>query len=229
MNVNLIGVGAGYSYVVSGPTHQCYEDITLMRGLPNFHVLSPSDHITTEHLFGLCAGEIGPKYLRLDAQVLPVVYANGPPDLTKGFHVHRRGQNICLVATGYMVHTALIVADRLREAGAEIGLIDLFDLARFSAKALREELSLYQTIVSMEEGFAGRGGLDALLYNFLGRSALDAKLLNIGVEGGYRFELGSRAELHEQVGIGPDVVTKRLLQVSASSSKALTPLNTGRA
>ena len=36
MNVNLIGVGAGYSYVVSGPTHQCYEDITLMRGCPIF-------------------------------------------------------------------------------------------------------------------------------------------------------------------------------------------------
>ncbi|AMA58991.1 transketolase family protein [Bradyrhizobium sp. CCGE-LA001] len=228
MNVNLIGVGAGYSYVVSGPTHQCYEDITLMRGLPNFQVLSPSDHITTENLFGICAGTIGPKYLRLDAQVLPVLYPDGPPDVTKGFHVHRRGRKICLVATGYMVHTAFIVADRLREAGIDIGLVDLFDLARFSAKALHDELSPYQTIVSMEEGFAGRGGLDALLYNFLGHGALDAKLLNVGVEGGYRFELGSRAELHEQVGIGPDVVTKRLLQISASSSKTLPPLNGGR-
>ena len=36
MNVNLIGVGAGYSYVVSGPTHQCYEDLSLVRSLPNF-------------------------------------------------------------------------------------------------------------------------------------------------------------------------------------------------
>ena len=38
MNVNLIGVGAGYSYVVSGPTHQCYEDLTIMRALPNFRI-----------------------------------------------------------------------------------------------------------------------------------------------------------------------------------------------
>lgn len=219
MNVNLIGVGAGYSYVVSGPTHQCYEDITLMRGLPNFQVLSPSDHVTTELLFERCVGELGPKYLRLDAQVLPVVYADGPPDVANGFHVHRRGKNICLVATGYMVHTALTVADRLRDAGTEVGLVDLFDLARFSAEGLREELSRYHTVVSMEEGFAGRGGLDALLYNFLGHKAVNAKLLNIGVEGGYRFELGSRAELHEQVGIGPDVVTKRLLQLSKSASQ----------
>lgn len=40
MNVSLIGVGAGYSYVVSGPTHQCYEDITLMRSLPNMQIFS---------------------------------------------------------------------------------------------------------------------------------------------------------------------------------------------
>src|SRR5579863_5502031 len=54
MNLNLIGVGAGYSYVVSGPTHQCYEDITLMRALPNFQVMSPADHVTAELLFGRC-------------------------------------------------------------------------------------------------------------------------------------------------------------------------------
>src|SRR5580658_7974940 len=43
MNVNLIGVGAGYSYVVSGPTHQCYEDLSVMRALPNMQVYSPAD------------------------------------------------------------------------------------------------------------------------------------------------------------------------------------------
>jgi transketolase len=216
MNVNLIGVGAGYSYVVSGPTHQCYEDITLMRALPNFQVMSPADHVTAGLLFGRCAGELGPKYLRLDAQVLPVIYTDVSPDIVNGFHVHRRGDEICLVATGYMLHTAFTVADRLAAKGVNVGVIDLFDLARFAKERLRDELQSYQTIVSMEEGFAGRGGLDALLYNFIGQSGIDAKLLNIGVEGGYRFELGTRAELHEQVGIGPDVVTSRILNLNST-------------
>lgn len=217
MNVNLIGVGAGYSYVVSGPTHQCYEDITLMRALPNFQLLSPADHVTAGLLFDRCVGELGPKYLRLDAQVLPAVYTDAPPNIADGFNVHRRDGTICMVATGYMLHTAFTVAERLLANGVRVGIIDLFDLARFSAEKLREELSRYQTIVSMEEGFAGRGGLDALLYNFIGHNAIDVKLLNIGVEGGYRFELGTRAELHEQVGIGPDVVTRRILDSSRSS------------
>src|SRR5258708_19783665 len=54
LNVNLIGVGAGYSYVVSGPTHQCYEDLTLMRALPNMQVLSPSDHVAAAALPSRC-------------------------------------------------------------------------------------------------------------------------------------------------------------------------------
>ncbi len=61
MNVNLIGVGAGYSYVVSGPTHQCYEDITLMRAMPNFQVLSPADHVAAASLFDRCMSRQGPK------------------------------------------------------------------------------------------------------------------------------------------------------------------------
>src|SRR5882672_10845627 len=138
MNVNLIGVGAGYSYVVSGPTHQCYEDITLMRALPNFQVMSPADHITAGLLFGRCVGELGPKYLRLDAQVLPVVYTDTAPNIADGFHVHRREGAICMVATGYMLHTAFTVAERLLANGVRVGVIDLFDLARFSEEKLRK-------------------------------------------------------------------------------------------
>ena len=214
MNVNLIGVGAGYSYVVSGPTHQCYEDITLMRALPNFQVMSPADHVAAGALFDRCMDAMGPKYLRLDAQVLPVIYTDGAPNLSDGFHVHRQAGAICLVATGYMLHTAFTVADRLSSLGLKVGIIDLFDLARFSHERLREALLRYETVVSMEEGFAGRGGLDALLGEFIRHEDIDVKLVNIGVDGGYRFDLGTRAELHEQVGIGPDVVTRRLSELS---------------
>jgi transketolase len=61
----------------------------------------------------------------------------------------------------------------------------------------------------MEEGFRGRGGMDAMLFEFLARHGIATRLLNIGVEPGYRFELGTRTELHEQVGIGVSAVTRR--------------------
>jgi transketolase len=210
MNVNLIGVGAGYSYVVSGPTHQCYEDISLMRALPNFQVLSPSDHVTAAALFETCHNNKGPKYLRFDAQVLPVIYETAPPALSKGFHVHKSGDAICMVATGYMLHTALKASIELASEGIHVGLIDLFDLARFSAVDLQEVLNNYSGVVILEEGFRGRGGVDSMLFEYISRRNLSLKMLNIGVEGAYHFELGSRTELHEKVGIGPQVVLENI-------------------
>jgi transketolase len=218
MNVNLIGVGAGYSYVVSGPTHQCYEDITLMRALPNFQVLSPADHVTASAFFDICVNSIGPKYLRFDAQILPVIYEDELPNTAKGFHLHKRGKGICLVATGYMLHTALKVAEDLALEGIMVGVIDLFDLARFSATEFEEALRLYAGIVSLEEGFRGRGGLDAILFEFIARRDLNVKMLNIGVEGAYHFELGTRTELHEKVGIGPQTVLNSVRAFASSIS-----------
>jgi transketolase len=216
MNINLIGVGAGYSYVVSGPTHQCYEDITLMRALPNFQVLSPSDHVTAAALFDRCHTTVGPKYLRFDAQVLPVLYDDKIPEMELGFHEHLRGDKICLVATGYMLHTALKVAHELALEGINVGVIDLFDLARFSAEEFEEKIAPYTGIVTMEEGFRGRGGIDSMFFEFLARRGINKKLLNLGVEGGYRFELGSREELHEMVGIGPSVAFSNVKEFSNS-------------
>ena len=205
MNVNLIGVGAGYSYVVSGPTHQCYEDITLIRALPNFKVLSPADHITAASLFDICINTLGPKYLRFDAQVLPVIYEAITPDLNLGFTEHKQGDQVCLLATGYMLHTTLKVSEELESRGLKVGVIDIFDIANFNVAELIKLIKSYQGIVTLEEGFRGRGGLDAKLFELISRNHLSHKMLNTGVEGGYRFELGSREELHEQVGIGPKV------------------------
>jgi transketolase len=175
-----------------------------MRAMPNMRVLSPADHVTAAGMFDQCVSLTGPKYLRLDAQILPVVYEENAPEMARGFHVHRKGRRIGLVATGYMLHTAFKVADALSEQwGEPVGVIDLFDLARFSADELQAELAPYDGIVSLEEGFRGRGGMDSMLFEFLTRRGIRGKLLNLGVDGGYRFELGNRAELHEQVGIGP--------------------------
>jgi len=214
MNVNLIGVGAGYSYVVSGPTHQCYEDITLMRAMPNMYVMSPADQVLAAQLPMRCLQNNGPKYIRLDAQVLPVLYGNALPSLDDGFQTHRQGEKVCLLATGYMVHTALKAAERLAAAGISVGVIDLFDLSKFDETKLNAEFSTYHGVVTMEEGFSGRGGLDAMMFDHIARHGLTLPMLNIGVTGGYRFEIGERQTLHEQVGIGVQAVVDKVSRFS---------------
>ena len=218
MNVTLIGVGAGYSYVVSGPTHQCYEDLTLMRALPNVRVYSTPDHVATAALFEACLMKPGIKYLRLDAQILPVVYENNNLQLNDGYQVHREGADYCLVATGFMLHTALKISEQLAEVGVEVGVIDLIDISQLHERFI-SIISKYKGLVTMEEGFSGRGGMDALLFDAAARNQLKTSILNIGVEPGYRFELGTRDELHEQVGIGVDAAKAKILQFIQNLTK----------
>ena len=104
--------------------------------LPNFQLLSPSDHITASSLFEGCINTNGPKYLRFDAQVLPVIYDSFKPEILNGFHLHNHGERLCIIATGFMVHTALEVLDEISKDGIKIGLIDMFNLTNFNATKL---------------------------------------------------------------------------------------------
>ena len=94
----------------------------------------------------------------------------------------------------------------------------MFDLARFSSEKLHEVLKPYSGVVSLEEGFRGRGGLDSMLFEWISRRGLKARLLNIGVEGAYHFELGTRLELHEKVGIGPRTTLNSIREFAKSLS-----------
>lgn len=210
INVNLIGVGAGYSYVVSGPTHQCYEDITLMRVIPNMRVISISDHVLAAKMPNFAISSNGPKYFRLDAQALPVIDDPAVNKINDGFYIKNNQGSICIIATGYMVHIALKAAQILSESNIKVGVVDIFDLSIFNEKKLKRLLIKYKGVVTMEEGFSGRGGLDSMINNFIQSNKLDLKILNIGVENKYRFEIGTRESLHEKVGIGINIVLKKI-------------------
>lgn len=212
LNVNLIGVGAGYSYAVSGPTHQCYEDISLMRTMPNMKIFSPSDQILAENLPKILDKISGVKYIRLDAQILEAIHTNKITKLSDGFINIISGKDILIIATGFMVHTAINVAKNLKKKNILACVVDLFNITNFNQNNLNKLFKKYDYICSFEEGFEGRGGLDAMLFNFIHLKNLNCKFKNFGVNPEYRFEIGERKILHEQVGIGEKILTKQILK-----------------
>ena len=210
INVNLIGVGAGYSYVVSGPTHQCYEDISLIRNLPNFELYSPSDQYAAGALVDLCLETDGPKYLRLDAQPLGSLRNKLDRNtLQDGFEVLKDGRNGLLIATGYMTHTAMEVANKV-SSKLDLCVVDVFNLSSFNKKRLSAIIRNFHSTLTLEEGFVERGGLDAVIGALIRQQKIDCYHEPIGVEPNYRFELGSRDELHALVGIDKQTVMKKV-------------------
>ncbi len=198
LNVNLIGVGAGLSYDVSGPTHHCIEDIIIMRALPNFITISPSDSKITESLVDYTIDVKKPKYIRLDAKPVTQIYDKTDDfNLEIGFCELINGEKVCIVATGFMTHKALNAAKRLQEDNINVGVLDMIILKPVNEELLSDSLNNYEYIITIEEGFIKKGGLDSLILNIINKYQLDIRLKNLGFDDKYVFGLGGRDHLHK--------------------------------
>ncbi len=217
MNVTLAGVGAGYSYDVSGPTHQALEDLSIMRVLPNLGVYSPADSATARVLAQQLLPETGIRYLRMDGKELPdVAEAPTVAELRQGFRFLRRGQGVTLVATGYMVHKALEAADLLaQQQGVQAAVIDIMALSPLDGQALGAALAGCPAVLSLEEGFVGKGGLDAALREILWPVAGQTRFKGLGLPHHYRFDIGGRDSLLAAVGLGPEQIAGQAVALLA--------------
>ena len=198
ININLVGVGAGLSYDVSGPTHHCLEDITIMRALPNIEVISPSDWVLAEKFIDYSIKVKKPKYLRFDGKPLPKIY-NGSErvKIGNGFYEFRKGSRVCFVSTGIMTHKALNASKILSKQGISAGVIDIFMLKPINADALYGILKKYEAIVVLEEAFINKGGLDSLILGILNSKRSKIKVKNMGFSDSYVFDIGGRDYLHK--------------------------------
>lgn len=212
MNVNLVGVGAGFSYEVSGPTHHCLEDISIMRTLPNFEVISPSDYITAGTLFRYTTSHVGPKYLRFDAKPVAAIHESvSAADLERGFIEIKKGQGTCIVATGFMTHKAVEVMHQLESREARAGLIDMIKIKGFNEAQLVQALKGYKKVITLEEGFIGKGGLDAAICSVIHQHDIPVKFKAMGLKDHYHFHIGSRDSLHARDGLDNESITNAAL------------------
>lgn len=209
ININLIGVGAGLSYDVSGPTHHCLEDISIIRALPNIIVFSPSDWALAQKFIDYSIAVKKPKYLRFDGKPIPRIYEN--IDMTKfenGFNELFQGEKICLITTGYMTHKAINVVKKLAKSNIPIGLIDVYILKPFNEDLFFEKIKKYTDVITLEEAFINKGGLDGLISTILNNKNSDIRLIRMGFEDAYVFDIGSREYLHKLNNLDEESINK---------------------
>jgi transketolase len=207
INVNLVGVGAGLSYDVSGPTHHCLEDLTVMSLLPHFQVFSPCDAVSVEAFVDYSRFVKKPKYIRLDSKPVPQIYHSVKDiDIKKGFCELKKGKKVCLVTTGIMTHTALQVARTLSDDGIDIGVLDVFMIKPLDETKCAKALQKYGSVISCEEGFINSGGLDSLVGRVLKRTTGGIKLKNMGFSQQYVFDIGTREYLHKLNNLDKDSI-----------------------
>jgi len=219
INVNLVGVGAGVSYDMSGPSHHCLEDIALMRVLPNIVVCSPSDWLTAERFVDFSLDLKKPKYIRLDGKPLPLIYDEDIDfEWEKGFCELQKGDDICLVSTGYATHRVLKVAAELRQR-YRLGVLDVFLLRPIDEDSLFEVLKEYRNVLVVEEAFTHKGGLDSVISNVINSRDSNIGLWSLGFEDSYVFNPGNRDFLAGVSHFGFEDIIRLVEQIVAGSAQ----------
>ncbi len=216
--VTIVGVGAGWSYDLSGPTHHATEDLGVMRMLPNMTIWNPADNRTAELLADATYNLPGPAYVRLDRKQMPDIYpiqGLNIPKIDAGFSVMTRHQgrtyppleklDTLLVATGNMVHTALEIAEQLKAA-----VVDLFQVKPVPINFIQYLKDTPATrLITLEEHME-YGGIGSLVADIMADEDLHFAFSRIGIPDLYSFHYGGREVMQMKHRIDAESILERL-------------------
>ena len=210
MAVTIIGVGAGFSYDDSGPTHHSTEDIAVMRALPNMTILNSSDSVMAAKFAEMSCKLSGPSYVRLDREVLPPIY-NEDDSFSDGLTNLKTGKDVCIISTGNMVHRAFEVSHKLEEHSINAGIIDLYRLKPINEELLLANIKESKRIVTLEEHLI-TGGIGSAVAEILADNNKALPLKRIAIQDKYYYAYGGRNNIQSLCGLDTDSVTKTILE-----------------
>ena len=182
LNVKVVGSHGGLSVGEDGATHQCIEDLAIMRAIPNMTVLCPCDGNEMKQAVKALLAYDGPAYLRLGRLAVETV-----TDQVEGYKFQigkgvllRDGQDVTVVAVGMMVQMALTAADILAEEGISVRVIDMHTIKPLDTEILLAAARDTGCIVTTEEANIV-GGLGSAVSEYL-TSVCPVPVIRHGVE-----------------------------------------------
>ena len=208
LNVKIGASHAGVSVGEDGATHQCNEDIALMRAIPGMAVINPADDIEAKAAVKAAYEYVGPVYLRFGRLAVPVINDNEDYkfEIGKGI-VLREGKDVAIIATGLEVAESLAAAEMLAADGIDAKVINIHTI-----KPLDEELVIAAAketgkVVTVEE-HSVIGGLGSAVAEVLCEKA-PTKMLKIGVNDTFG-ESGSAVALIKKYGLDAESIYKKV-------------------
>jgi len=196
--VHTLGMGAGFSYSDSGPTHYTTEDIALMRAIPHLTIFGPSDSLMAAKLVEKAYHLNTPTYHRLDRSNLPILTSEQDP-LETGINELETGRDGLIFSTGNMVHESLKARDLLKKQGLDIGVADVYRLKPLNTTEVESLLNQHEYAFSVEEHLLA-GGLGSILAELIVDKGLETKLKRIGIDDKLVYLYG-RDNIHRNLGI----------------------------
>lgn len=193
LNVKIGGTHAGITVGEDGASHQCNEDIALMRNIPGMVVICPSDDIEARACVKAAAEYVGPVYMRFGRAAVPVI--NDRPDykfeIGKGVLL-KEGKDVTIIATGVCVSGSLEAAKTLAAEGIDAEVINIHTIKPLDKELVLASAKKTGKVVTVEE-HSVIGGLGSAVADVIAENG-GAVLKKLGMQDVFG-ESGTAAEL----------------------------------
>ncbi len=208
LNVKIGATHAGISVGEDGATHQCNEDIALMRTIPGMVVINPSDDVEAKAAVKAAYDHVGPVYLRFGRLAVPVINDTEDYQFELGKAITlREGTGVTIIATGLPVSESLAAAEKLAADGISAEVINIHTIKPLDEEAVLKAAKKTGKIVTVEE-HSVIGGLGSAVCDVVAREA-SAKVLKIGVNDVFG-ESGPAVQLIKKYGLDADSIYEKV-------------------
>ena len=192
LNVKIGATHAGISVGEDGASHQCLEDLALMRTIPGMVVMCPADDTEARLAMKAAVRHDGPVYIRFGRAPVPVVFGDDYKfEIGKGITM-KEGNDVTIIATGLCVNSALEAAEMLAADGINAEVINIHTIKPLDEELVAASAKKTGKVVTVEE-HSVIGGLGGAVSEALGKLA-PTPVLRIGVQDTY-CESGPAVEL----------------------------------
>ncbi len=179
-NVKIVGSDPGITAELNGGTHMAFEDLGIMRGIPEMTVVEPTDTVMLKDLLPKIAAWKGCVYLRLVRRLCEKVYRDGSEFTIGKANVLREGKDVAIIAMGYCVSQSLLAAEMLEREGISARVVDLFTLKPADREAVVESARKTGAVVTAENHYI-HNGLGSAVSEILSEE-YPTPLVRIGVQ-----------------------------------------------
>lgn len=200
LDATVIGSDAGISAEMNGGTHMPFEEMGLIRLIPQATLFEVSDDVQFQAVLEQTKTIKGLKYIRTIRKAPTALY-QGHEDFSDGFYQLREGKDATIVASGIMVEHALTLSDLLATAGLEVGVVDLFRVKPISEQL--KPLLVGKPVLTMEN-HNQIGGIGSAMCELLSEDKT-TPVKRFGIR--ERFgQVGRMSYLLTEYGLAPDVI-----------------------
>lgn len=209
--VKLIGLGAGLQQSEFGATHECINDIALIRSIPNIVILSPADGLEAFNCIKQCINSNNPIYIRLTGDKnMPIIYKNNY-DFNIGEAITiKDGIDIAIIATGSMVSKAIKIGEKLEYDNISAKIINMHTIKPIDTKIINECLKT-KLIITIEEHNI-YGGLGGAIAEYISQFTNHPPLKIFGIKDQY-YKAQNYEKMLKLVGLDESYLTKEIKNV----------------